>query len=292
MSIASLPVLGAPIARRSRVVAALLAGALGVVAAWAQPSAPPKLDSATVAVADPGAVAPPAAIAGSPSPPARLDPNDVEAFVDGFMASYLEDKAIVGGVVAVVEHGRVVLAKGYGEADREGHRQVDPQRTLFRVGSISKLFVWIAVMQLVDRGQLDLDADVNTYLDSVQIPATFEQPITLAHLMTHTAGFEDRVLGLFARDAAAVRPLETLLAEEMPVRVRPPGVLASYSNHGTALAMLIVEQVSGVPWIEYLETRVLEPLRLGHTTFRQPVPETWLDDLAVGYRPLDSGPDG
>src|SRR6185369_10883284 len=97
------------------------------------------------------------------------------------------------------------------------------RRTLFRVGSISKLFVWTAVMQLVEQGRVDLDADVNRYLKGVAVPATFKEPVTLAHLMTHTAGFEDHVLGLFARDAGAVRPLEKILAAELPARVRAPG---------------------------------------------------------------------
>ena len=154
-----------------------------------------------------------------------------------------------------------MLAKGYGEDDRARHRAVEARRTLFRVGSVSKLFIWTAVMQLVERGKVDLDADVNRYLEGVEVPATFKEPVTLAHLMTHTAGFEDHVLGLFAHDATAVRPLRDLLAAELPARVRAPGVVAAYSNHGAALAMLVVEQVSGMPWTEYVETQILGSAR-------------------------------
>ena len=139
-----------------------------------------------------------------------LDPAGVEAFVDGFMSAYLEENGAVGGVVSIVENGQIVLAKGYGEDDRARHRAVEARRTLFRVGSVSKLFIWTAVMQLVERGKVDLDADVNRYLEGVEVPATFKEPVTLAHLMTHTAGFEDHVIGLFAHDAiggaAAARP--------------------------------------------------------------------------------------
>ena len=214
---------------------------------------------------------------------ADLDRGDVEAFIDGYMASYLEESGAVGGVVSIVQDGRMVLAKGYGEDDREREREVDAARTLFRVGSVSKLFVWTAVMQLVEQGRLDLDADVNAYLGELAIPATFPEPVTLAHLMTHTPGFEDHVLGLFARDPSALRPLDQLLEDELPARVRRPGVLASYSNHGTGIAMLAVERVARVPWLEYLETRILEPLGMARTSFRQP-PGPLADDVSKGYR--------
>ncbi|HEX2466480.1 MAG TPA: serine hydrolase, partial [Thermoanaerobaculia bacterium] len=213
-----------------------------------------------------------------------LDPAGVEAFVDGFMTAYLEENDAVGGVVSIVENGHIVLAKGYGEDDRARHRAVEARRTLFRVGSVSKLFVWTAVMQLVERGKVDLDADVNRYLQGLAVPATYQEPVTLAHLMTHTAGFEDHVLGLFAHDATAVRPLRDLLAAELPVRVRAPGVVAAYSNHGAALAMLVVEQVSGMPWTEYVERQILGPLGMKRTTFRQPVPDALRDDVSIGYR--------
>ena len=216
-----------------------------------------------------------------------LDPAGVEAFVDGFMTAYLEENGAVGGVVSIVENGHIVLAKGYGEDDRARHREVEARRTLFRVGSVSKLFIWTAVMQLVERGKVDLDADVNRYLEGVEVPATFKEPVTLAHLMTHTAGFEDHVLGLFAHDATAVRPLRDLLADELPARVRAPGVVAAYSNHGAALAMLVVEQVSGMPWTEYVETQILGPLGMKRTTFRQPVPDALRDDVSIGYRKPD-----
>jgi CubicO group peptidase (beta-lactamase class C family) len=288
MLTAALSALDGRAARRALAALALVLGAFvgGVPVAARQ--AP---HSTALASPLPGEVrVPPSGAAVETALPSRLDPADVEAFVDGYLASYMAENEIVGGVVSIVENGRVVLAKGYGDADRERHREVDPQRTLFRVGSVSKLFVWTAVMQLVDRGRLDLDTDVNRYLDGVTLPETFPEPVTLAHLMTHTAGFEDRVIGLFARDPAAVRPLQTVLADRMPARVRAPGALASYSNHGAALAMLIVEQVSKTAWIDFLETQILEPLEMRRTTFRQPVPDALLDDLATGYRQDDHEP--
>jgi CubicO group peptidase (beta-lactamase class C family) len=152
---------------------------------------------------------------------------------------------------------------------------------------VTKLFTWTAVMQLVEQGKLNLDADVNTYLKDFKIPQTCPEPVTLAHLLTHTAGFEDQVIGLFARSAEAMIPLGRLLAREMPKRVRPPGVLAAYSNHGTALAGYIVEQVTGTPWEAYVEKNILQPLDMKHTTVRQPIPPELAADMATGYKYAD-----
>jgi CubicO group peptidase (beta-lactamase class C family) len=276
--------------------AALLAArwVLGAGALFAQPASP-ATDVATRAPSSAVAarVDPAEAAATSPETPRAgiLDPPSVEAFVDGFMSAYLEESGAVGGVVSIVENGHIVLAKGYGEDDRARHRDVEARRTLFRVGSVSKLFVWTAVMQLAERGKVDLDADVNRYLEGVEVPATFEQPVTLAHLMTHTAGFEDHVLNLFARDAEALRPLRDLLGAELPARVRAPGIMPSYSNHGAALAMLAVEQVSGMPWMQYVESQILEPLGMKRTTFAQPVPEALRDDVSIGYRHRSEAPE-
>jgi CubicO group peptidase (beta-lactamase class C family) len=264
-----------------------LAGSAGIAAARRQVPATPAADATSQTGVEPAPQVVPIGIEAS----SQLDAVGVEAFVDGFMASYLEESGAVGGAVSIVEGGRIVLAKGYGDADRAQRREVDPRRTLFRIGSVSKLFVWTAVMQLVEQGKLDLAVDVNRYLDSVSVPETFPDPVTLAHLMTHTAGFEDHVLGLFGRDAQALRPLDALLAAELPARVRSPGALASYSNHGTALAMLIVERVSGTPWIDYLEKNIIGPLGMTRTTFRQPVPPGLSGDLSVGYEKAKAQPE-
>ena len=138
---------------------------------------------------------------------------DFKGFFDKLVTAQMNTHHVAGAVVAVVQDGGVVFESGYGFADVAAQRPVDPRRTLFRVASNSKMFVWTAVMQLVERGQLDLHADINTYLRGVQIPKAFDEPITLEHLMTHTAGFEDRMLGLFSQTPGAVRPLPELLRE-------------------------------------------------------------------------------
>ena len=162
--------------------------------------------------------------------------EELEAFVDGFVAGELEAYDVAGVTVAVVKDGQLFFAKGYGWADVDRRVPVDADQTLFRPGSVSKLFTWTAVMQLVEKGKLDLDADVNTYLTQFKLPATYEAPITLRHALTHTAGLEDGGAGyLMARSAQEIVPLARSLAEHRPARVRPvgtrgEGLSSAYSN--------------------------------------------------------------
>jgi CubicO group peptidase (beta-lactamase class C family) len=227
----------------------------------------------------------PAPVAMAPALQAGpTDPAELEAFLDGTMAAMLDALHIAGATTSVVRNGGLLLAKGYGFSDVERRTRVGADTTLFRIGSISKLFVWTAVMQMVEQGQLDLDADVNTYLGDLVVPATYPRPVTPRSLMTHTPGFEEHVLGLFGRDASTLRPLGRLLADEMPLRVRPPDEVASYSNHGTGLAAYIVERRSGLSWDDYVESRILKPLGMARTTFRQPLPDGFPAQISAGYR--------
>ena len=188
------------------------------------------------------------------------DRADLEAFFDGAIPVQLDSKHIAGAVVAVVSGDKVVFSKGYGYADIENRRKVDPEKTMFRIASISKLFTWTAVMQQVEEGKLDLDADINTYLKEVKVPSGYDKPVTLKNLLTHTPGFEDYVLGLFAHSPKDLPPLAEVLREQMPARVAAPGVISSYSNHGTALAGYAVACASGKSWEDYIEQRILQPL--------------------------------
>jgi CubicO group peptidase (beta-lactamase class C family) len=211
------------------------------------------------------------------------DPADLEAFFDGVFNVQLQSKHIAGATIAVVVGDKLVFSKGYGYADVDARRKVDPDRTMFRIASISKLFTWTAVMQQVEEGKLDLDADVNGYLKDVQIPAAFDQPITLKNLLTHTPGFDDYVVGIFGHKPDR-RPLAEILREQMPSRVRAPGVLASYSNQGTAMAGHAIACVSGMPWEEYVEQRILKPLGMEHTLVRQPDEDELPADMSKGYK--------
>jgi CubicO group peptidase (beta-lactamase class C family) len=228
------------------------------------------------------------------SPAADVDPTrglrgpaELELFIDGVIAGQRESLDFAGAVVVVVADGRIYFAKGYGYSDRERETTVDPHRTLFRIGSVSKLFTATAVMQLRERGKLTLDTDINQYLRAVKVPPTTPEPITLAHLLAHSAGFEDRSLGLFSHDPSSVKPLVITLSRELPQRVRPPGTLSVYSNHGSALAGLIVQEVSGMLWEDFVTENILNPLGMEHTTVRQPVPPALEPDLAVGYQHIN-----
>jgi len=226
----------------------------------------------------------------SPQAPSRglRDKAELEAFLDGMISAEMADHHIAGATVAVVKDGALFFARGYGYADERSRKPVDPERTLFRIGSVSKLFTWTAVMQLVEQGKLDLDQNVNAYLDFT-IPSTFAQPITLRHLLTHTPGLEDDSRDLIVDDTAAIVPLRRWLTAHMPRRVRPPGTFSSYSNWGAALAGHIVERVSGESWDDYVERHVLVPLGMTHATTRQPLPAALQADMSRSYRWHDGG---
>lgn len=214
----------------------------------------------------------------------RLDSARVASFMDGMMAAQMKNKHLAGASVAIVQNGKLLFTKGYGYADLEKKTPADPGKTLFRIGSISKTFIWTSVMQLVQQGKLDLNADINTYCKDFQIPANFPQPVTLLDLMNHNPGFEDRVLGLFGKSPQTLKPLGEIIREEMPRRIWAPGIISAYSNHGSGMAAYIVEQASGLSWDDYVEKNILRPLNMNHTTFRQPVPEALASGLSKGYK--------
>ncbi len=173
----------------------------------------------------------------------------LQLFFDKLIPLQMEKYHVPGATIVVVKNGVITFAKGYGFSRLDERVAVDPAKSLFRIASITKLFTWTAVMQLVEKGKLDLGADVNTYLTEFQLPATYPEPITLAHLMAHAAGFEDRgLIGSLARTPDKVIPLAKYLAENMPARVRPPGCVSASSNSGGVLAGHIVYIVSGSPF--------------------------------------------
>lgn len=213
-----------------------------------------------------------------------IEPLKLEPFMDGVINSKLEEKNIAGATLCIVNRDGSLLNKGYGYSDFEKRELVNGDSTLFRIGSISKMFVWISVMQQVERGNLDLNTNINDYLVDFKIPDTYSDPITLTHLMTHTPGFEDKLLKLFTLDTSEIKPLSDVLRNQIPQRVRPAGVHAAYSNHGTAIAAHIVELVSGMEWNEYVESNIFIPLGMHSTTFRQPLPDTLSDRFSKGYK--------
>ncbi len=220
---------------------------------------------------------------GAAAPRAHeLTADDLGSFLDGFMPQQIEHADIAGAVIAVVKDGKLIFAKGYGYSDVAKKAPVSPETTLFRPGSISKLFTWTSVMQQVELGKLDLDRDVNDYLD-FKIPPAFGKPITLRNIMTHTTGFEETAKDLFVGSADDLRPNKEYLQVHMPVRIFPPGATPAYSNYATTMAAYIVERVSGQNFNDYVEEHIFKPLNMTHATFRQPLPEALKPSMSNGY---------
>ena len=250
--------------------------------AAASPSTTPAAASVAVGPAALPAPAPTPVIANT----APLPVADLEAYVDGVVRDRMAREHIAGVTIAVVQNGQVVLKKGYGVASLKDGRRVDPDKTLFRVGSISKTFTWIALMNEVEAGRMRLDTPINIYLpEKLQLKDQGKKtPVRLRDLMTHTAGFEDRALGqLFERDVRRERPLELYLRQERPNRVREPGLLPAYSNYGAGLAGAALANVTGQPFETVIANQVIFPAGLTHTTFRENRP--WRDDLPAPMAP-------
>ncbi len=258
-----------------RLVGAILAICFAAGSALAQPGPLPASPSETINNAVPAA-------------PANLSREDVGAWLDGFLPYALERADIAGAVVVVVKDGNVLFKKGYGYADVAAKRPVDPDLTLFRPGSISKLFTWTAVMQLVEQHRINLDQDVNAYID-FKIPPFRGKPVTMRELMTHTPGFENAL-----EEVISVKPtypkLGDFLKAWLPPRIFPAGEVPAYSNYGAGLAGYIVERVSGQPFPQYIEQHIFAPLGMKHSTFLQPPPAALAPLLSRGYLTAGDGP--
>ncbi|HKV27871.1 MAG TPA: serine hydrolase domain-containing protein, partial [Candidatus Acidoferrales bacterium] len=221
-------------------------------------------------------------------PAAQLTQADLTAFFDGLVPLQIERDDIAGAVVAVVRDGNVIFAKGYGYADLEKKKPVSAEDTLFRCGSISKLFTWTAVMQLVEQGKINLDGDINQYLD-FKVPEPFGKPITMRNLMTHTPGFEETIRDLITVDPKDMPSLHDYLVNHAPHEIFPPGTTGAYSNYGATLAGYIVQRVSGQPFDQYVEQHIFGPLGMTHATFRQPLPKDLQPLMSEGYQLASGG---
>ena len=214
------------------------------------------------------------------------DPIEMESFLDGLFTKELQEHHIAGAAISVVKDGKLFFAKGYGYADLANKIPVDTQQTVFRVGSVGKVFTWTAVMQLVEQGKLDLDADINGYLD-FHIPDTYSQPITLTHLLAHTAGFEDLYIETLTLNAAEQKPVGEWLATHIPARVHAPGECAAYSNYGAELAGYIIAQVSGQTYDHYIQEHIFDPLEMTRSTALWNKPPNLRAHESIGYTYAD-----
>ena len=198
------------------------------------------------------------------------------------ISSQLENRDLAGAVISIVKDGQILLAKGYGFADFGRRTPVVAEETLFRPGSISKLFTATAVMQLVEQGKLDLDKDVREYLD-FEIPRSFPEPITLRRILTHTAGFEESIKHLFRLPTDQMQPFRDYLVAHTPAQIFRPGTVPAYSNYAISLAGYIVERSANQPFDQYLAEHVFTPLGMTSSTFTQPLPEPFRSRMSSGY---------
>ncbi|MGD0969209.1 MAG: serine hydrolase domain-containing protein [Candidatus Aquilonibacter sp.] len=243
---------------------------------------PSALLAALVLLAAPvGAAAP-----SAPSAPAQtahaMTAQDLDAFFGGMMNYAIRRDDIAGAVLVVVKDGKVIFQHGYGYADLAKRTPVIPDLTMFRPGSTSKLFTWTAVMQQVQAGKIDLDADVNQYLDfKINEPLG---KITMRNLMTHTPGWEEVARDTLVEKVSDLYPLHDYLVKRQPPQIYKPGTTIAYSNYGAALAGYIVQRVSGIPYDDYIARHIFTPLGMLHSTFVQPLPANLAPDMAQGYR--------
>jgi CubicO group peptidase (beta-lactamase class C family) len=218
-----------------------------------------------------------------------LDRADLETWLDGMVPYALKAGDMAGAVVVVVKDGTVLLEKGFGFADVSKNLRMDPEQTMVRIGSTSKLFTWTAVMQLVESGKLDLDRNINDYLDFT-IPNDFGKPITLRDLMNHRGGFEEGLKDILWTNPQGVPSTEAYLKDHKRPMLFAPGEVPAYSNYGAALAGYIVERISKEPYERYIERHILLPLGMTHTSFDQPLPERFAAAVSKGYRTASAPP--
>jgi CubicO group peptidase (beta-lactamase class C family) len=260
------------------------------------------LSSGAAPAADP-VQKPPTELAPTPTPATKpeqaagpattathaLDAADLSAWLDGRVPYALKTGDIAGLTLVVVKDGKVLLQKGYGYADVGARIRMDPETSLVRLGSTSKPFTWTAVMQLVEQGKIDLDRNVNDYLD-FRIEEKFGKKITMRDLMNHRAGFEEGLKDLLSYDPARSPTTERYLKDHPRPMLFEPGKVPGYSNYGAALAGYIVQRVSGEPFDTYVDRHIFQPLGMRHSTFAQPLPKGFPGTLSKGYRTASEPP--
>ncbi len=211
------------------------------------------------------------------------DFEDIGEFADGIFERELESSNIPGGVFVFVKDGEIKFSNGYGFANIEEEIPVSPESTLFYIASVTKSFTATAIMQLVEQEKLNLHTDINSYLSRFLVDNEFQVPVTLENLLTHTSGFDDKNIGYVSTEYTDTQPLWKYLESNTPHIVREPGKYIAYSNHGYGLAGLIIEEVSGVSYAEFINSNIFRPLGMNKSTASIPLRPGLTHDLAIGY---------
>ncbi len=211
------------------------------------------------------------------------DREEFEAFLDAYLAEKMEAHHIPGVVFTMVKDGGVFFSKGYGTADLERQIPFDPDLTMLTTASLAKAFTAVGVLQLIERGLIGLNEDVRPYFTDLQIKTNFDKPLTLANLLTHTDGFETRLVGGFARTEDDLLPLGELLSAYMPTQIYPPGEYLTYGDFAANLLGYLIQKMNGGPFEQYMTENIFVPLGMTSSTFDQHLPEEIHARLAPGY---------
>lgn len=210
-----------------------------------------------------------------------LSQSELVSWLEPYLQEQMQQLQIAGTVISIVQGKEIILSQGYGLANLEHSQPIKPEKTVFRVGSVSKLFTATAIMQLVEQGKINLNDELNQYIPEVAQYNPFAQPITVAHLLTHTAGLDEYFIGLEALQPDQELSLKEYLQKKMPPVVIPPGTVINYSNHGMALAGYLVEVLTKMSFSQYVETAILQPLAMNSSSFE--LTSSITANLATGY---------
>lgn len=212
-----------------------------------------------------------------------VDSQTLSDFVDNFFAKKMSEYHVPGAAIIIVKDDEVIFSEGYGYADVEKKIPVDPQKTVFRVASVSKIFTIAGVMQLEESGLIDMSQDVNKYLEGFQVENDYEEPIRIKYLLTHTDGFETRDLGTFVQEPSDLSSLENVLKNDLNSPVQAPGSKITYGGYGTALAGYLISRVKNEPFEEYINDNIFKPLNMENSTFYQVLPDNLKENIATVY---------
>ncbi len=212
-------------------------------------------------------------VSGTVSASTPISPDDIETFTDSVVRTLMQRDHVLGATVAIVQGNTPLLIKGYGYDRLSPMRHVDPNTSLFRIGSVTKTFTWIVARQEIEAGRIKMDAPFGEYLpNDIYARDPRYKDITLRNLMDHTSGYEDTSLGhLFQLNGSRLSGPDSYFHLHKPRRVREPGQFSSYSNYGAGLAARALQQTAharDVPTL--MESRIFQPLGMEHTTLREP----------------------
>ncbi len=223
------------------------------------------------------------AIVPSPQTAVLSDPAELEAFMDAYLGEQMAAHHIPGAVITVVKDGDVFFSKGYGYADLENKIPMDTEQTVLTTASLGKAFTAVGLLQLHEQGMIDLHDDIRPYITAYQLETNYDDSLTFANLLTHSDGFEARMIGVAAQTADDILPLGEALEIYAPTQLHPPGEYMTYGDYAASMAGYLTQEISGIPFETYMADNILAPLEMTNSTFEQDLPDEIVSRMAVGY---------